>query len=117
MGEVEGLVVLAAAVRVREDRVGLLEEGELLSAPARVVRVSFLRQGAVRGPDLFLRGFAGDAEHLVVVDLIRHRLPILTHSGTRGPARERQLYLLNTPGIQLPAGGFPERRLRAPDLP
>ncbi len=94
MGEVEGLVVLAAAVRVREDGVGFLQKGELLSAPSCSIRVAILRQGAVRDPDLFLRGFAGDTEHLVVVDLIRHRLPILTHRGARGPARERKLYLL-----------------------
>ena len=94
MGEIEGLVVLASAVRIREDCVGLLKEGELLSAPSCSIRVAILRQGAVRDPDLFLRGFAGDTEYLIVVDLIRHRLPILTHRGARGLARERKLYLL-----------------------
>src|SRR5215210_6681362 len=94
VGQVEGLVVHPPPVRVGEDGVGLLEERELLGAPARVVGVAFLRQPAVCGPDLFLRSLAGDAEHLVVVDLIRHRVRILTHGCARGPASERQLYLL-----------------------
>jgi hypothetical protein len=99
VSKIEGLVVLPAALTVREDGVGLLEEGELLRASARQVRMAVLRQPAVRVPDLFLRGFAGDAEHLVVVDLIRHRVPILTHRRARDPARERQLYLLQAPEI------------------
>jgi hypothetical protein len=43
VGEVEGLVVHSPPVRVREDGVGLLEERELLRAPASQVRVAVLR--------------------------------------------------------------------------
>jgi hypothetical protein len=41
-----------------------------------------------------LRSLAGYAEHLVVVDLIRHRVRILTYGCALGPARERKPYLL-----------------------
>ena len=104
MGQVERFVVLAATVRVGEDRVGLLQPGELLRAPAGMVGVMLLRQVAVSVPDLGLGGLAWDAEHLVVVDLVRHRFLILTQGSVRGPARQREPDLLEAPRILLRFG-------------
>ena len=87
MGQVDCLVVLTTTVRVGEDRVGLLQPGECLRAPTGMVGVTLLRQVAVSVPDLGLGGLAWDTEHLVVVDLVRHRFLILTQGSFRGPAR------------------------------
>src|SRR5215208_1819276 len=105
--------MLAAAVGVGEDGVRLLQPGELLRAAAGIVRVTLLRQVAVSVPDLSLGSLAWDAEHLVVVDLICHRLPILTQGSAcglaRGPVYQRRLYLLPAPQVPLRFCRLPER--------
>src|SRR5215218_7104458 len=116
MGQVERFVVLAATVRVGEDRVGLLQPGEFLRAPAGMVGVMLLRQVAVSVPDLGLGGLAWDAEHLVVVDLVRHRFLILTQGSVRGPARQREPDLLQAPRVLLRFGCLHQRLFSAPDL-
>jgi hypothetical protein len=70
MSEVQSLVVLPAAVRVREHRVRLLQAAELELAAARTVRVALLGEPAVGFSDLRLGGVARDAEYLIIVDLI-----------------------------------------------
>src|SRR5919202_3361370 len=79
MGEVQGLVVLSAAVRVREHRFRLLKTAEFNLAAARSVRVALLGELAVSFSDLRLGGVTRDAEYLIVVDLLCHRTFILTH--------------------------------------
>src|ERR671911_1507549 len=116
MGQVERFVVLAATVRVGEDRVSLLQPGEFLRAPAGVVGVTLLRQVAVSVPDLGLGGLAWDAEHLVVVDLVRHRFLILTQGSVRGPTYQRESDLLQAPRVLLRFGCLHQRLFRAPDL-
>jgi hypothetical protein len=79
MGKVQVLVVLLAAVRVREDGVGLLEAGETDLTPARVIRVPLFCERPVGVLDLGSGGVSGYAKHLIVIDLLRHRPLILTY--------------------------------------
>src|SRR5918997_5332949 len=107
VGQVQRLIMIAAAVRVGEDRVGLLKPGELLRATAGMVGVALLGQVTVSVSYLRLRGLARYPEHLIVVDLICHRFLILTQGGVRGPVRQRQLYLVPAPRILLCPGSLP----------
>src|SRR5215210_7122731 len=116
MGQVERFVVLAATVRVGEDRVGLLQPGEFFRAPAGMVGVALFSQVAVSVPDLRLGGLAWNTENLVIVDLVRHCFLILTQGSVRGPARQREPYLLQAPRVFLRFGCLHQRLLSTPDL-
>src|SRR5215218_8006410 len=104
MGQIERFVVLAATVRVGEDRVSLLQQGEFFRAPARMVGVTLLRQVAVSVPDLGLGGLAWDAEHLVVVDVVRDRCLIPTPGSCGGPTHLREPDLQEAPRALLRSG-------------
>src|SRR5215204_1310386 len=71
--------MLASAIRIREHGVRLLQAAELGLAAARMVRVALLCQPPVGVSDLGPGSAAGNAQDLVVVDLVRHRASILTY--------------------------------------
>ena len=85
VGEVQGFVVLPATVLVREDGVCFLQLGELLGAAARLVWMTLLGELAISILDLTLGGVSGDAEYLIVVDLIRHKSSYSNLPGRSGP--------------------------------
>src|SRR3712207_4113678 len=71
--------MLASAIRIREHGVRLLQAAELALAAACMVGVALLRQPPVGVPDLGPGSATGNAQDLVVVDLLRHRAAILTY--------------------------------------